>query len=127
MKRFKSKKSKTISPSTFLNTFCSIDKEKADLLESKYEYIYFISKLDYFEIEKVFDGDFIQANKLYYFLNGKEFDFNRLNHLSIISIQKQTFDVLIKSISDSLNRPFEKVLFALGIRNVGETVAKKNM
>lgn len=118
-------KSKSISPSTFLSVFCGIDKEKANLLESKYEYFYFINKLDYSEIERVFDGDFIQANKLYHFLNGKEFDFNRLNHLSVISIQKQTFDVLIKSISDSVNRPFEKALFALGIRNVGETVAKK--
>lgn len=118
-------KEKTISPSIFLSVFGEIKKEKADELESKYEFFYFISKLDYSEIERIFDGDFIQANKLYHFLNSKEFDFNKLNHLSIISIQKQTFDVLIKSISDSVNRPFEKALFALGIRNVGETVAKK--
>jgi DNA ligase (NAD+) len=31
---------------------------------------------------------------------------------------------MIKSISDSLNRPYHRVLYALGIRHVGETVAK---
>ncbi len=32
---------------------------------------------------------------------------------------------IIKGIQDSKQRPFEKVLFALGIRHVGETLAKK--
>lgn len=31
---------------------------------------------------------------------------------------------IIKSINDSLNVPYQRVLFALGIRHVGETVAK---
>ena len=32
---------------------------------------------------------------------------------------------LLKGVEESKNQPFEKVLFALGIRHVGETVAKK--
>lgn len=32
---------------------------------------------------------------------------------------------IIEGIKDSANRPFERVLFALGVRHVGETVAKK--
>ena len=38
---------------------------------------------------------------------------------------KKSADNIIKGIEDSRNVPFERVLFALGIRFVGETVAKK--
>ena len=38
---------------------------------------------------------------------------------------EKSTDNLIKGIQDSKNVPFERVLFALGIRFVGETVAKK--
>ncbi len=38
---------------------------------------------------------------------------------------KKSAENLIKSIEDSKNIPFERVLYALGIRNVGETMAKK--
>ncbi|ERJ58074.1 NAD-dependent DNA ligase LigA [Sphingobacterium paucimobilis] len=38
---------------------------------------------------------------------------------------QRSIDNMIKGIADSKNKPFEKVLFALGIRHVGETVAKK--
>lgn len=38
---------------------------------------------------------------------------------------QRSIDNMIKGIEESKNKPFEKVLFALGIRHVGETVAKK--
>jgi len=38
---------------------------------------------------------------------------------------QKSIDNLLKGIEDSKSKPFEKVLFALGIRHVGETVAKK--
>ena len=38
---------------------------------------------------------------------------------------EKSADNLIKGIAASIEIPFERVLFALGIRYVGETVAKK--
>lgn len=42
-----------------------------------------------------------------------------------ISFQKKSADKIIEGIKKSKDIPFNKVLFALGIRHVGETVAKK--
>jgi DNA ligase (NAD+) len=44
---------------------------------------------------------------------------------SKISFQQKTVDKIITGIKKSKDVPFERVLFALGIRFVGETVAKK--
>ena len=42
-----------------------------------------------------------------------------------ISFQKKTAENILQSLENSKNVPFSRVLFALGIRFVGETVAKK--
>ncbi len=42
-----------------------------------------------------------------------------------ISFREKTVENILRGIENSKNTPFEKVLFALGIRYVGETVAKK--
>lgn len=42
-----------------------------------------------------------------------------------ISFQQKTVDNILKGIESSKHTPFERVLYALGIRNVGETVARK--
>ena len=42
-----------------------------------------------------------------------------------ISFREKTTERIISGIEESRQRPFERVLFALGIRHVGETVAKK--
>lgn len=44
---------------------------------------------------------------------------------SKISFQEKTVNNILEGIKESRNIPFERVLFALGIRYVGETVAKK--
>lgn len=49
----------------------------------------------------------------------------KISSRKIIGIRKQGAGNIIKGIRESKNIPFEKVLFALGIRYVGETVAKK--
>ena len=49
----------------------------------------------------------------------------KISNRKIIGIRKQGAKNIIKGIEDSKKAPFEKVLFALGIRYVGETVAKK--
>ena len=42
-----------------------------------------------------------------------------------ISLQEKSVQKILNGIEESKNTPFEKVLFAIGIRYVGETVAKK--
>ncbi|MDP4280741.1 MAG: NAD-dependent DNA ligase LigA [Bacteroidota bacterium] len=42
-----------------------------------------------------------------------------------ISFRKKTVENILKGIDASRNTPFERVLYAIGIRYVGETVAKK--
>lgn len=42
-----------------------------------------------------------------------------------VSFREKTVENILKGIEDSKSVPFERVLFALGIRHVGETVAKK--
>jgi len=49
----------------------------------------------------------------------------KISNRKIVGIREQGAKNIIKGIEDSKNIPFEKVLFALGIRFVGETVAKK--
>ncbi len=55
-------------------------------------------------------------------------DLYALKKVEVIHLERmaeKSTDNLIKGIQDSKNVPFERVLFALGIRFVGETVAKK--
>jgi DNA ligase (NAD+) len=55
-------------------------------------------------------------------------DFYKLNKEALVKMERfadRSADNLLKSIQDSKKVPFERVLFALGIRYVGETVAKK--
>ena len=58
-------------------------------------------------------------------MNKKEIYHHKLNHLGKNSIQQKTFDNISEGIRKSKEVPFERVLFALGIRYVGATVAKK--
>lgn len=54
--------------------------------------------------------------------------FYKLDRQQLISMERfaeKSADNLLQSIEESKNVPFERVLFALGIRFVGETVAKK--
>jgi DNA ligase (NAD+) len=55
-------------------------------------------------------------------------DLYRLNKEDLLPLDRmgeKSADRILGSIKESLNVPFEKVLFALGIRHVGQTVAKK--
>lgn len=50
---------------------------------------------------------------------------HRADLVNIERFGQKSIDNMIYGIEQSKNKPFEKVLFALGIRHVGETVAKK--
>lgn len=53
------------------------------------------------------------------------YEIKKENLLQLERFADKSADNLIKSIENSKNIPFERVLYALGIRYVGETVAKK--
>ncbi len=53
------------------------------------------------------------------------YDLTREQILSLEGFKEKSADNMIKSIEESKAMPFEKVLFALGIRFVGQTVAAK--
>ncbi len=55
----------------------------------------------------------------------KEFESNGVEKAKRSSFREKTSENILKGIKSSLSIPFERVLFALGIRYVGETVAKK--
>jgi len=58
------------------------------------------------------------------FKNFKEI-ITKISNRKVVGIREQGAKNIIKGIEDSKKTPFEKVIFALGIRFVGETVAKK--
>lgn len=116
-------KSDKVVPAQVLNILGNIPIEVANVLEDHFEYFYYILKeyrQNRFEHLKF---DFFVQNQLDAFFLGKEIDLDRLNHLSINRIQEKTFDNIVESLNRSLSTEFPQVLFSLGIRYVGETVA----
>jgi len=55
----------------------------------------------------------------------KEYFMEDQNKSRIVKFREKTVANILKGIEDSKKAPFERVLFAIGIRYVGETVAKK--
>ena len=53
------------------------------------------------------------------------YDLTKEEILPLERMAEKSADNLIKGVAESVNIPFERVMFALGIRYVGETVAKK--
>lgn len=80
-------------------------------------------------LESIKNIDFIDKLRLNENLidNHKNFTniVGKISDRKIIGIREKGAENIIKGIEDSKKIPFEKVLFALGIRYVGETVAKK--
>lgn len=50
--------------------------------------------------------------------------FSRISDRNKVSIQEKSVDNILKSVENSKQQPFAKVLYAIGIRHVGENVAK---
>ncbi|MFW6020365.1 MAG: NAD-dependent DNA ligase LigA [Bacteroidales bacterium] len=73
-------------------------RNAADLYDLKFEQLY--------GLEKTYTDE----------LTGKQ---------RIVKFQKKTVENILKGIDESRSVPFERVLYALGIRYVGQTVAKK--
>lgn len=50
--------------------------------------------------------------------------FSRISDRNRVSIQEKSVNNILESVENSKQQPFEKVLYAIGIRHVGENVAK---
>lgn len=71
-------------------------------------------------IQNFYDRNLLTDIQDIYFLHTKA------DHLSVLDgFGKRSVERLLNGIEKSKEKPFEKVLFALGIRFVGETIAKK--
>jgi DNA ligase (NAD+) len=55
----------------------------------------------------------------------KEYTSEDSDKIRVVKFREKTVENILKGIEDSKKVPFERVLFALGIRYVGETIAKK--
>ena len=55
----------------------------------------------------------------------KEYTSEDSDKTRVVKFREKTVENILKAIEDSKKVPFERVLFALGIRYVGETIAKK--
>ncbi|MBE0638774.1 MAG: NAD-dependent DNA ligase LigA [Bacteroidales bacterium] len=96
------------------------------ILIKNFDYIYLISKASVEELMKIGIELDISEKVNNFFKDKKVIDWiSKLNTLSITSIQEKSRDNLLLSIENSKERAFHYVLYALGIRYVGETVAKK--
>ena len=96
----------------------NVTKEVSQQLAHRFKNVYSFSKADFFHINNEINNnirDFIRDN-------GFDF-FRKLNTFNVISFQQKTVDNIISGIEESKQKPFEKVLFGLGIRYVGATVA----
>lgn len=115
---------KLVFPSSILNILAGISLEKAEKIERHFVYFYFIFKATDSELLSIEGIEPDDLQKIRIFINDKNIDHQKLNHFSKVSLQERTFSNLIESIGKCKEAPFEKVLYSLGIRYIGETTAK---
>jgi DNA ligase (NAD+) len=117
-----------ISLKTTINCFTIpfITNNEINLLIRNFNYILLIANASIEEFIKI-GIDKIKAESIQKALNTKanRNKIEKLNILSKTSLQQKTVDNILKAIEKSKEIPFEKVLFALGIKSIGETVAKE--
>jgi DNA ligase (NAD+) len=121
----RNEKTKYIYPKTILNRLAGLHPNTAQLIDDYFHFYYFIHKTRIDKIEEKGLINFMDSPKLEAFFNNIGIDHTRLNHINKVSIQQKTFNNIIEGLKKSKEVPFERVLFGLGIRYVGETVAKK--
>lgn len=114
-----------ISLEYILYSFCinNLDIEEARKITAHYDYLYDISKASLEELTHNCSLDKDIAASLVTYLQANKTITKKLNTLKTYSIQKKTVENLTKSINESKNIAFGKVLNALGIRHIGETAS----
>ncbi len=94
-------------------------------LTTHYDYIYLIANASVDDLLKIGIDEAVVSSiitTLNIDANKKKID--KLNTLTKTVLQKQSVTKLIQGIEKSKAMPFERVLFAIGIKGIGDTVAK---
>lgn len=104
-----------------------VDRNISIILANEFKCIYNFSISSIDRLLKVPDIDLRLAENIFDFFSLKKSKelVVRLNTLKFNRLQEISVNKLIKGIEASKNVPFPRLLYALGIRYVGETVAKK--
>jgi len=104
----------------------SLDNKILKILSSYYNYIYQIAVATKNELIKLGINEAIAEEIVSTFENNKNKDIvNKLNNLSRNVLQEKTVNNILEQIEKSKQIPYHKVLYALGIRSIGETTAKE--
>ncbi|MCT4645703.1 MAG: NAD-dependent DNA ligase LigA, partial [Carboxylicivirga sp.] len=116
-----------ISLLTILKYFniAGITNDELEKIDQSFDYLYQIAKSNKEELVNTGISE-EAAQSLIDALNSRNNKgiVDKLNTLSKTTLQEKSVTKLIENIENSKNAPFEKVLFALGIKDIGETVAK---
>lgn len=101
-----------------------IDLEDAELISKKFTSIYRFSKIKEEDVIDILEQNKVQS--IVNFLRQKKNleRIKKLNDSRILSFGRLTVGNIITSIEKSKKQPFHKVLFALGIKGIGEVAAK---
>ncbi len=116
-----------ISLDTIINSFNipGVDKNVAFKLADHYKKIYYFSKTTMQELSKIEGISDSTIYAIVHFIKDEANFLKRLNTLSTVSFESKTIENMLNGIEASKQVPFERVLFAMGIRNIGEVAAKK--
>ncbi len=101
-----------------------VDRYKADLLAAQFDYIYELSVATVEEITKMESIDLNLAETIVRFFSKNEKLVRKLNTLGVYRLQEKSVSNLIAGIERSKNAGFAALLYALGIRYIGETAAR---
>lgn len=101
-----------------------IDWHKADLLAARFDYIYELSLASAEEMTTVEGVTLPEAQAIVEFFSRNEKMVRKLNTLNVYRMQEKTVDNLISSIERSKTAGFPALLYALGIRYIGETASR---
>lgn len=104
-----------------------VDADIAQKLARHFKRIYFLSKASSKDINEIEGIDQKCAVSIYHSISQKKMmeTMNKLNTLRKTSFREKSVNNLLNSIEQSKQVSFDRVLYALGIRYVGETVARK--
>lgn len=101
-----------------------IDWHKADLLAARFDYIYELSVAAPADIAGVEGIDIHEAEVVFHFMQQNAKIVRKLNTLNVYRMQEKSVDNLITGIEKSKSAGFPALLYALGIRYIGETASR---
>lgn len=101
-----------------------IDRREADMLAAGFDYIYELSVATTGEIAEVDGIGREKAEKIVRFFHHNESMVRKLNTLGVYRMQEKSVDNLLSSIERSKSAGFAALLYALGIRYIGEAAAR---